>query len=58
MGIINGGLGLQLASNTHAGKIVYSVLGGISGAALCVVALTFEARQLIESKETKTEASA
>jgi hypothetical protein len=31
--MINGGLGLQLADNTTGGKIVYSVIAGISGAA-------------------------
>lgn len=33
LGMINGGLGLQLANNTRAGKIVYSVIAGISGTA-------------------------
>ena len=56
MGIINGGLGLQLAANTPAGRIVYSVLGGIAGTALCVTALAFETKQF--STKTKTETSA
>jgi hypothetical protein len=56
MGIINGGLGLQLAANTPAGKIVYSVLGGIAGTTLCVMALAFEANRL--TKKAKTESSA
>lgn len=45
MGIINGGLGLQLAANSMAGKIVYSVLGGIVGAALCIMAIVVETKR-------------
>ncbi|KAK6540260.1 hypothetical protein TWF694_009074 [Orbilia ellipsospora] len=33
LGIINGGLGLELANNTHNGKIAYSVVAGVMGAA-------------------------
>lgn len=33
LGIINGGLGLQLAANTRAGEIAYGVIGGVVGLA-------------------------
>lgn len=33
LGMINGGLGLQLANNTTGGKIAYGVIAGISGSA-------------------------
>lgn len=33
LGMINGGLGLQLANNTKGGKIAYIVVAGLSGAA-------------------------
>jgi hypothetical protein len=58
MGIINGGLGLQLAHNTMAGKTTYAVLGGIMGAALCFLALFVEARKVSTKKKTETEGSA
>ncbi|KAF4213538.1 hypothetical protein CNMCM8980_007796 [Aspergillus fumigatiaffinis] len=32
LGIVNGGLGLQLADNTHGGKIAYGVVAGVCGA--------------------------
>ena len=48
MGIINGGLGLQLAGNTKAGKITYAVLGGVVGAALCIMAIVVESRRILE----------
>ncbi|KAL5365357.1 hypothetical protein BJX96DRAFT_169032 [Aspergillus floccosus] len=38
LGIINGGMGLKLAANTHAGLIVYGVLAGVFGAAFVAVA--------------------
>ncbi|PGH23888.1 hypothetical protein AJ80_02137 [Polytolypa hystricis UAMH7299] len=44
VGIINGGLGLQLAANTMAGKIVYGVIAGIVGAAYCIVMVLVELR--------------
>jgi hypothetical protein len=31
LGIINGGLGLQLTNNTKTGKIVYAVIAGLVG---------------------------
>jgi hypothetical protein len=43
-GIVNGGLGLQLAANTMPGKIVYSVLGGLAGAAMILLAVATESR--------------
>jgi len=55
LGIINGGLGLQLAANTMAGKIAYSVLGGIMGALLCAVAVLFETKKLVKQKEKDKE---
>ncbi|GIK00070.1 hypothetical protein Aspvir_004085 [Aspergillus viridinutans] len=32
LGMVNGGLGLRLADNTHGGKIVYAVVAGVCGA--------------------------
>jgi low temperature requirement protein LtrA len=55
MGIINGGLGLQLAHNTTKGKIAYSVLGGIMGSALCMLAVFVEARKVSTKQKTETE---
>jgi hypothetical protein len=31
LGIVNGGLGLQLAANTTAGEIAYGVVAGVVG---------------------------
>ena len=56
LGIINGGLGLQLASDSpaysRAGEIAYSVVAGVGGLILlAIIAFTF--RQ--SSKVAKTE---
>lgn len=32
LGMVNGGLGLRLADNTHGGKIAYGVVAGVCGA--------------------------
>jgi hypothetical protein len=50
LGIINGGLGLQLAANTKRGMIAYSVLGGITGASLCALIAFVEVKR-IRTKE-------
>jgi hypothetical protein len=42
LGIINGGLGLQLAANTRAGEIVYGVIGGLVGVAICALVVSVE----------------
>ena len=39
LGIINGGLGLQLAANTKGGQIAYGIVGGIFGIALIIIAV-------------------
>jgi len=31
-GVVNGGLGLQLAANSHNGMVAYSVVAGVMGA--------------------------
>jgi hypothetical protein len=31
LGMVNGGLGLRLADNTHGGKIAYGVVAGVCG---------------------------
>lgn len=49
LGIINGGLGIQLARTSGAGRIVYAVFGGLSGAALCVMAILIERGSLRKS---------
>ena len=38
LGIINGGLGLQLAVNTTGGQIAYGIVGGMFGIAIIVIA--------------------
>ena len=38
LGIINGGLGLQLAANSKGGEIAYGVVGGVLGACVLLVA--------------------
>lgn len=38
LGIVNGGLGLQLAANSRGGEIAYGVVGGILGACVLLVA--------------------
>ncbi|KAK1142236.1 DOMON domain-containing protein frrs1L [Aspergillus melleus] len=51
LGIINGGLGLELAANTTGGEIAYGVVGGVFGVALLLVAVLVEAKKLPLSKE-------
>ncbi|PLB50662.1 hypothetical protein P170DRAFT_445933 [Aspergillus steynii IBT 23096] len=51
LGIINGGLGLELAANTTGGEIAYGVVGGIFGAGLLLVAILVETKKLPFWKE-------
>jgi len=44
LGIINGGLGLELASNTHSGKIAYGVVAGIMGLLWILAAVFYYVR--------------
>ncbi|KAK6352853.1 hypothetical protein TWF696_004853 [Orbilia brochopaga] len=44
LGMVNGGLGLQLANNTTGGKIAYSVVAGVMGAAWLLAAGIYYAR--------------
>jgi hypothetical protein len=39
LGIINGGLGLQLAGNSKTGMIVYATVAGLVGAVYCAAVL-------------------
>jgi hypothetical protein len=55
LGIINGGLGLQLAANTKAGMIVYSVLGGTIGASLCTLIVYVEVKRISTKEQAVTE---
>ncbi|PGG95506.1 hypothetical protein AJ79_10017 [Helicocarpus griseus UAMH5409] len=61
LGIINGGLGLQLAGNTKAGTIVYGVVAGLVGAACFSMVVFVEARkrnQQVDARETSSETGA
>lgn len=44
LGIVNGGLGLQLANNTRPGTITYGVAAGVIGVGYCVVMFLVEVR--------------
>ncbi|KAJ5888466.1 hypothetical protein N7495_008507 [Penicillium taxi] len=46
LGIINGGLGLQLAANSTGGTIAYGVVGGIFGVLIIVLAITRERKKI------------
>ena len=39
LGIVNGGLGLQLAANAKGGQIAYGIVGGIFGVAIFIIAI-------------------
>lgn len=45
LGIINGGLGLKLSSNTKKGEIAYGVVAGVMWLVWMVVAVGYEARR-------------
>ncbi|PKY04118.1 hypothetical protein P168DRAFT_318459 [Aspergillus campestris IBT 28561] len=50
LGIINGGLGLQLAANSRGGEIAYGVVGGILGACVLLVAAWTEYKRWFRPK--------
>ena len=54
LGMINGGLGIQLANDTTGGKISYSVVAGISGTAFLGLVIWSEIRR---SKEKDQDSS-
>jgi hypothetical protein len=49
--MINGGLGLQLADNSRAGKIVYGVVVGLVGGMYFVFLTAFELKVLVSGRE-------
>lgn len=51
LAIINGGLGLKLAANTHGGEIAYGVVAG-------VVAVVYAATVLLKKKSSQGVGSA
>jgi len=53
--MINGGLGLQLANNTTGGKIVYSVVAGISGTSFIGLIVWSEMRRRKERNESPSD---
>jgi uncharacterized membrane protein YeaQ/YmgE (transglycosylase-associated protein family) len=53
VGIINGGLGLQLADNSKNGMIVYGVIAGLIGATYCIGMIKFE----LSGKEKKIKST-
>lgn len=50
LGIINGGLGLQLASNTTGGEIAYGVVGGISGVGILLLVISMKTEKKVLSR--------
>jgi hypothetical protein len=52
LGIINGGLGLQLANNTKGGTIAYGVVGGVIGTSYCVMLIVSELKKRVRDKST------
>ncbi|KAI9788264.1 MAG: hypothetical protein M1816_007030 [Peltula sp. TS41687] len=59
LGVINGGLGLQLADNTEGGKIAYGVVAGVMFCVYLVIVALFMSRKrraAQESNDVKREA--
>lgn len=52
LGIINGGLGLQLADDSMSGMIAYGVVAGIVGVMYCVGMVVFELKRARQGKNT------
>lgn len=57
LGIVNGGLGLQLANNTRPGTIVYGVVAGLVGVGYCGVMLLVEVRNKRRQTGEKSDAA-
>jgi hypothetical protein len=55
LGIVNGGLGLQLAANTKGGTIAYSILGGVTGALFCALIVYVEAGRIVKKQHPVSE---
>jgi hypothetical protein len=56
LGIINGGLGLQLAANTRGGTIAYGVVGGVIGMAYCVMVAKSELEKRVRHEKASEPA--
>jgi hypothetical protein len=54
LGMVNGGLGLQLADNSRGGKIVYGVIAGLTGGVYFVFLVAFEMRVSKLGRKTST----
>ncbi|KAK2740718.1 hypothetical protein FQN55_008772 [Onygenales sp. PD_40] len=55
LGIINGGLGLQLASNSKGGTIAYGVVGGVMGAGYYIMAVVAEMKRRNQKEDIGSE---